>query len=70
MSRDDYNYARFDHYVDSGRESEEFSAFPDHLHAGEAAPDFAALRLDDGRSLRLSEVWSRRNVVLEFGSFT
>lgn len=64
-----YNYARFDQYVESGQESAEFSVFPNHLHAGETAPDFTALSLDD-RPLQLSDVWARRNVVLEFGSFT
>jgi hypothetical protein len=70
MTGQRYNYERFDEYVDSGQEANEFSAFPNHLHAGEAAPDFAAFRLDDGRTIRLSDVWTRRNVVLEFGSFT
>lgn len=67
---DSYNYARFDEYVESGQESADFSAFPNHLHAGEAAPDFTALHLDDGHPVRLSGVWRRKNVVLEFGSFT
>lgn len=69
MRTNRYNYVRFDEYVESGQESVEFSAFANHLHAGEAAPDFSALSLDDG-PLQLSDVWAQRNVVLEFGSFT
>lgn len=65
-----YNYDRFDQYVESGEELAEFSAFPNHLHAGDAAPDAALLRLDDEKEVRLSELWAERNVVLEFGSFT
>lgn len=33
MQVDSYNYERFDEYVESGREFEEFSAFPKH-HSG------------------------------------
>lgn len=65
-----YNYARFDEYVRTGLEVGEFSAFPGRLHAGEEAPDFAATRLRDGATVRLSELWRTRPVVVEFGSFT
>jgi hypothetical protein len=65
-----YNYERFDEYVTSGAELAEFGAFPDHLHAGDAAPDASLTALDDGREVRLSELWATRNLVLEFGSFT
>lgn len=65
-----YNYERFDEYVESGQDLIEFSAFPNHLHAGEEAPDFTATVLDDGSEIRLSDVWATRTVVLEFGSFT
>lgn len=65
-----YNYARFDEYVATGRERDEFSDFPNHLHTGEQAPDFAARRLDDGHTLTLMELVRHRGVVLEFGSFT
>jgi hypothetical protein len=70
VDADDYNYRRFDEYVENGPERAEFAAFPDHLHVGDAAPDFAATRLEDGERLRVSELWRRRDVVLEFGSFT
>jgi hypothetical protein len=64
-----YNYERFDAYVESGVDEHEFGAFPDLLHAGERAPD-GELTLLDGDRVRLSELWSRSGVVLEFGSFT
>ena len=64
-----YNYERFDAYVESGEDAREFAAFPNMLHAGERAPD-GELILLDGERVRLSELWQRQGVVLEFGSFT
>jgi len=64
-----YNYERFDVYVESGVEEHEFGAFPNMLHAGERAPD-GELQILDGERVRLSELWRRNGVVLEFGSFT
>ena len=64
-----YNYDRFDAYVESGEDAREFAAFPNMLHAGERAPDGELLLLD-GERVRLSELWQRQGVVLEFGSFT
>jgi hypothetical protein len=64
-----YNYERFDAYVSSGEDEREFGAFPELLHAGERAPD-GELQLLDGDRVRLSELWRRDGVVLEFGSFT
>jgi hypothetical protein len=64
-----YNYERFDEYVESGADDREFGAFPNMLHAGERAPD-GELQLLDGESVRLSELWRERGIVLEFGSFT
>jgi hypothetical protein len=66
----DYNYERFDTYVEQGIEGREFAAFGDHLHAGYAAPDFTVVRLDDGGTECLSDRWRRRPVVMEFGSYT
>lgn len=66
---DAYNYERFDEYVSSGVDEREFGAFPNVLHAGERAPD-GELTVLDGDRVRLSELWSRNGVVLEFGSFT
>ncbi len=65
-----YNYENFDAYVADGTEAREFAAFPDHLHAGAAAPDASLTRLEDGGTARLSERWQQRMVVLEFGSYT
>ena len=70
MTANGYNYDRFDDYVKSGVELTEFSAFPNHLHAGDPAPDASLIRLDDESPVRLSDLWAQRNVVLEFGSFT
>jgi hypothetical protein len=64
-----YNYERFDVYVEASDEEREFAAFANMLHAGERAPD-GELTLLDGEHVRLSELWSRDAVVLEFGSFT
>jgi len=64
-----YNYEHFDAYVAAGEDEREFGAFPNALHAGEKAPD-GELTLLGGARLRLSDVWRRRGVVLEFGSFT
>ncbi len=64
-----YNYECFDDYVESGVDDREFGAFPSMLHAGEQAPD-GKLTLLDGEPVRLSELWRRSGVVLEFGSFT
>ena len=64
-----YNYARFDAYVESGQDEREFAVFPNMLHAGERAPD-GELALLEGGTVRLSELWRERALVLEFGSFT
>lgn len=64
-----YNYEHFDLYVESGEDEREFGAFPNKLHAGERAPD-GELTLLGGERVRLSDLWRRSGVVLEFGSFT
>ena len=64
-----YNYERFDVYVERGQDEREFGAFPNMLRAGEQAPD-GELQLLDGERVRLSDLWRRSGVVLEFGSFT
>jgi hypothetical protein len=69
MNGSTYNYERFDDYVANGAEEAEFAAFPDRLHAGDAAPEISGTLLDGGQ-LALSEMWRRRTVVVEFGSFT
>ncbi len=70
MSAIGYNYERFDAYVESGAEVAEFASFPGHLHAGDSAPDASLTTLNDGREVRLSDLWAERNLVVEFGSFT
>lgn len=70
MASGAYNYDHFDEYVDSGVDQIEFSAFPNHLHAGDPAPDPSLTRLDDGGEVRLSDMWKTRNLVIEFGSYT
>jgi hypothetical protein len=65
-----YNYRRFDDYVEHGGEHQEFAAFADGLHVGQPAPSFRVIRLDDGENLDMAELWRRRDVVMEFGSFT
>jgi len=65
----DYNYERFDRYVESGEDEREFGAFPNVLHAGERAPDGELTTLD-GERVRLADLWATAGVVLEFGSFT
>ncbi len=64
-----YNYEQFDVYVETGEDEGEFGRFPNVLHAGGRAPDGDLTALD-GSHVRLSELWRRRGVVLEFGSFT
>jgi hypothetical protein len=64
-----YNYECFDAYVEAGGDELEFGAFPNMLHAGERAPDGKLLELD-GTTVRLSDLWRRGGLVLEFGSYT
>jgi hypothetical protein len=46
------------------------SARSGHLRVGDVAPDFALLTTDRSRTVRLSEEWRERPVVLIFGSYT
>jgi hypothetical protein len=66
----DYNYVHFDEYVRDGREEVEFGAFANGLHAGQPAPDFTVTRLDDGVTHQIADLWRRKELVMEFGSFT
>ena len=70
MDSTGYNYETFDGYIESGAEEREFAAWPDLLHVGQSAPEIAGTLLDEGTPFALSSVWKRRNVVVEFGSFT
>lgn len=60
---EEYNYSVF-------VGSEEFVAFRTLLPVGSSAPDFQATLLDTGQSIRLSEYWKKRDVLIEFGSLT
>jgi hypothetical protein len=66
----EYNYPHFDQYVESGQDDLEFSSFASHLHVGMSAPDATLTRLDDSAPVSLSELWSERHLIIEFGSFT
>jgi hypothetical protein len=46
------------------------SARAGHLAVGDTAPDFALPTADRSRTVRLSEEWRDRPVVLIFGSYT
>ena len=46
------------------------SARAGHLAVGDAAPDFTLPTIDRSRTVRLSEEWRSRPVVLIFGSYT
>ena len=46
------------------------SARAGQLNVGDAAPDFALPVLDRSRTVKLSEEWRERPVVLIFGSYT
>jgi hypothetical protein len=70
VSDSGYNYEHFDTYVEGGAELAEFAAFPNHLHVGAPAPDASLTRLDDRDTVRLSDRWRTRTLVMEFGSFT
>ncbi len=59
-----YNYA---HFQGGGGE---FLAFRTILPVGSKAPDFAALLLETGQPVRLSDYWQGRDVLIEFGSLT
>jgi hypothetical protein len=65
-----YNYNRFDEYVTTGLEAEEFGAFSTRLGVGESAPDATLTRLADGQAVALSDLWRSGALVIEFGSFT
>jgi hypothetical protein len=65
-----YNYPRFDEYVEQGDEQDEFAVFANHLHVGQQAPSFQVTPLDGGDRFDIADLWRRRDVVMEFGSFT
>lgn len=60
---DAYNYSVFEGQGDD-------ETFPSPWHALSAAPDCSAILLDTGQSVRLSDYWRERDVLIEFGSYT
>ncbi len=60
---DPYNYTVFE-----GKE--DFVTFRTILQVGSAAPDFSAVMLETGQTVRLSDYWRERDVLVEFGSLT
>lgn len=58
-----YNYTVFEGQGDN-------AAFPTPLYAGTVAPDCAAVLLESGQEVRLSDYWRERDVLIEFGSYT
>ena len=57
-----YNYSDF---VGS-----DFFPFRTHLPVGSPAPDVQATLLDTGRLVQLSDYWKKKDLLIEFGSFT
>lgn len=62
----EYNYPIFPLDMDG----EAFAQFPGLLKVGQAAPDTEVTRLSDRARVKLSEYWSRKYLVIEFGSYT
>ena len=60
---DPYNYTIFE-----GKE--DFIQFRTTLQVGSPAPDFTATLLETGQSIRLSDYWQDRDLLIEFGSLT
>jgi hypothetical protein len=67
VSEADYNYANFDLGDD---EIGEFECFPNHLRVGDTAPDLTLTDAETGSEVRLSSLWKRQHLLMEFGSFT
>ena len=50
--------------------SEDFLSFRTALQVGSMAPDFTATLLDGNKTVKLSDYWRARDIVIEFGSLT
>jgi hypothetical protein len=61
-----YNYPVFPENMDA----EAFEQFPRLLKVGQAAPDGEVTNVASGGRLSLSQFWSRKYLVIEFGSTT
>ena len=62
----DYNYANFPLDL----EMPTFDAWMGGVRAGEKAPDGVLTDAASGDAVRLSDVWKRGTLVIEFGSLT
>jgi len=58
-----YNYSVFEG-------QEDFTGFRSLLQIGVRAPDFPATLLETGETVKLSDYWRERDLVIEFGSHT
>lgn len=61
-----YNYPIFPEDMDAAA----FEQFPRLLKVGQTAPDGEVTNAADGARLNLSQLWSRKYLVIEFGSTT
>ena len=62
-----YNY---EHFRLDEEELGLFEAFAANSATGVIAPDGQLMDARSGERVRLSELWAKRDLVLEFGSFT
>jgi hypothetical protein len=60
---EEYNYSIF-----LGKE--DFASFRTLLQVGSPAPDFPAMLLETGETVKLSDYWREQDAVIEFGSHT
>ena len=60
---DQYNYREF-------VSTDNFSGFRGHLPVGSTAPDFTGIDLATGQPAALADHWAKKDVLIEFGSFT
>lgn len=65
-----YNYAHFDEHIAEAGDAAALASFRECLHVGQRAANVDLTRLDDGASVRLSDLWGSQPAVVEFGSFT
>jgi len=62
----EYNYRSLPIDLDAGG----FAAFQGVLKAGRAAPDGELVDAHTNETVRLSDLWRKETLVIEFGSFT
>ena len=66
MDAKTYNYTAFT--VESNGTA--FDTFTHALHVSDPAPDGEMVDIATGQTVRLSDFWKTRPVVIEFGSYT